>query len=62
MKFYHIGVWQYRYDPSTKCWWAAEYDAEGNQIGEAIDSYAKDDIIRSVKMEINAALLAAKGA
>jgi len=36
--------WEYWYDSSTRCWWAARFDAEGNQINEAINAYTKAEI------------------
>lgn len=36
------------YDRHTRCWWAAEFDAEGNQIGAAEHAYTRDEILSQV--------------
>ena len=32
------------YDRRTRCWWAAEFDNDGNQIGPAEHSYTREGI------------------
>lgn len=54
MKIHHHkspnGVrYQYWYDRSTRCWWAIQTDAEGNQVNDAVDAYTKTEIIRAIK-------------
>lgn len=48
MNIYRFGMIQYWYDRSTRCWWAAEFDADGNQEGDAVHAYTKDEITREV--------------
>ena len=40
--------YEYWYDRSTRVWYAAEVDAEGN-LGETIHEYTKREIIRSIE-------------
>ena len=51
MKIRRIGNVQYWYDGNAgvRCWWAAEFDAEGNQVGDAVDAYTKDEIVQIAK-------------
>ena len=51
MKTHYLGQWQYWYDRSTRCWWAATFDSEGNQTCPAIDAYTKAEIIQSIKIQ-----------
>lgn len=44
---------EYWYDPSTRCWWAIKVDAEGNQVGAALDAYTKREIRRLAAQLIN---------
>jgi len=39
---------EYWYDHSTSCWWAAQFDEGGNQIGDAVDSYDKTGIMHAL--------------
>jgi hypothetical protein len=41
---YGLNGWQYWYDPTTRCWWAAIYDPYGNQQGAAIHAYTRSEI------------------
>jgi hypothetical protein len=43
--------WQYWYDRPTRSWWAAIFDAEGNQTNEAVFAYTKEEILRDVSGE-----------
>lgn len=54
MKIYKIEDWEYWYDRSamSKCWWAARFDAEGNQTNDAIHAYSKDDIVNAINSQI----------
>lgn len=54
-KVYRLGEWEYWYDSSTRCWWAAVMDAAGNQVGDAMDAYSKREILLIVE---NPAMLA----
>ena len=47
--YYGLNGWQYWYDRMTRAWWAAIFDAEGNQVGDAIHAYTKAEI----EMEIS---------
>ena len=49
----NIGNFQYWYDKHYKCWFAATYDADGNQLSAAIDAYTKDEIIKYISIELN---------
>lgn len=49
MKIYQLRDWEYWYDRSTRCWWAARLDASGYQIGEAINAYTKAEILQLIK-------------
>ena len=44
--------WEYWYDYTTKCWFCARFDSEGNQDGDAMDAYTKREIIEIVNIEI----------
>ena len=44
MKIYKKGDYEYWYDRPTRSWWCAEYDKEGNQIGDADARYTKREI------------------
>ena len=45
MTIHHAGDGvQYWYDRSTRCWWAARFDAAGNQIGNADHGYSRREI------------------
>ena len=39
---------QYWYDNRVRCWFAMPVDGEGNQIGNAIDSYTKAGLLSCV--------------
>lgn len=45
MNIYRVGMVEYWYTRSYRCWWCAEYDAEGNQVGDAEHAYTKEEII-----------------
>lgn len=52
MKTYNAANgWQYWYDssPGQRVWYAAKFDAEGNQISYSINAYSKADIISMAK-------------
>jgi len=53
MKIYKLtdGI-EYWYDNSYKTWYAAKFDAEGNQIGDSINSYQKADIIWQAQRDL----------
>lgn len=55
MKIHNLqdGV-QYWYDKSTRCWWAARFDASGNQIGKAIDAATRAEIVRLARAYLQA--------
>jgi hypothetical protein len=45
MTIHHAGDGvQYWYDRGTRCWWAARFDAAGNQIGNADHGYSRREI------------------
>ena len=44
MKIYKKGDYEYWYDRPTRSWWCAEYDKEGNQVGDADCAYTKREI------------------
>ena len=51
MKIYRLpGGIEYWYDRSTRCWYAAPYDAEGNQLEATVDAYTKEGILRVIKI------------
>lgn len=35
---------QFWYDRQTRCWWAARFDEDGNQIGQAVHAYTRQEI------------------
>ena len=45
MKIYKRGNYEYWYDRSTRCWYCAKFDKEGNKIGDASGAYTKPEII-----------------
>ena len=51
MKTYALRDWLYWYDRASRCWWAAQHDAEGNQIGEALNAATRPLIITYIEME-----------
>ena len=52
MNVYSFGMIEYWYDRSTRCWWAREVDANGDQVGEADHAYTRDEILgRVLNME-----------
>lgn len=53
MKVYELAHWQYWYDRTYKCWYAAEFNTKGDQVSECIDSYTKTEIIDLILKEIN---------
>lgn len=48
MNVYKFGMIEYWYTRSYRCWWCAEYDEEGNQVGDADHAYTKDEILARV--------------
>ncbi len=42
--YYGLNGWEYWYDRTTRCWWAAIFDADKNQVGDAINTYTKAEI------------------
>lgn len=50
MKIHHLtnGV-QFWYDRATRCWWAARFDAEGNQVGQAEHAASRREIEQIAK-------------
>lgn len=44
MKTYHLNNWQYWYDRGHQTWYAAKFDKEGNQQGDAVFAFNKEDI------------------
>jgi len=51
MKIRYAGNWQYWYDRPTRSWWAATFDAEGNQTNEAIFAYTRIEIENEIRKE-----------
>lgn len=54
-KVYKTGTYQYWYDRSTKCWWMANFDDDGNQVGDAVDAYTKREILSEIRKARQAA-------
>lgn len=52
MKVYKYKSYEYWYDRSYKTWFAIKVDAFGNQIGNAIDAYTKQDIVKYIDLEL----------
>lgn len=52
MKIHTIRIgdrtFEYWYDRSTRCWWAAEFGDDLNQIGDAQHAYSKDEILQQI--------------
>jgi len=49
MKIYtNIEGFEYWYDRSYRCWFAARVDAEGN-LGQTVDAYTKPEIVEIIK-------------
>jgi hypothetical protein len=59
MKIYTKNNWQYWFDrsPGQNVWYAAKFDAEGNQISDAFHAHSKNEIQYLIEMEINHDLL-----
>ena len=51
MKIYKKNNYEYWYDRSTRCWWAAMFE-NGCQIGESFNCYTKEDIEDWIDSEI----------
>lgn len=51
MKIYTKDDWQYWYDRSYRCWFAARYDLQGNQLGDSIFAYSKKQLELYIDME-----------
>ena len=53
MKVYKLKntQWQYWYDRSYRCWFAAEFDKEGNQLATAIDAYSLDELLDCIRIQ-----------
>ena len=49
MKIYKQGSWQYWYDKAYRCWFAAQFDTDGNQIGDSINAYSKQEILNEIE-------------
>ena len=54
-KVYKTGTYEYWYDRSTKCWWMANFDDDGNQVGDAVDAYTKREILSAIRQARQAA-------
>lgn len=52
MKVYKYKSYEYWYDRSYRTWYAIKLDAEGNQIGDAIDAYTKQEIVKYIEMDL----------
>jgi hypothetical protein len=54
LKIYKLTVgnrqYEYWYERSHRCWYAAEVDQMGN-LGESIQEYRKDQIVRSIQCD-----------
>lgn len=37
--------YQYYYDRQTACWWGYWTDVQGNQLGEAIHAFKKENLL-----------------
>jgi phage terminase large subunit-like protein len=46
--------WQMYYDRATRAWWAYEIDAEGNQIGDAVSAYTREECKEAAASEASA--------
>lgn len=51
MKIYKLHAYEYWYDRSYRSWYAIKLDEEGNQVGEALFAYTKEEIISYIEME-----------
>lgn len=50
MKIHHApGGVQYWHDRSTRCWWAAMFDASGDQVGQAIHACTRQEIEEAIR-------------
>jgi hypothetical protein len=45
MKIHKYKDYELWYDRTTRCWFAAKFDSNGYQIGDAIDAYTKQELI-----------------
>lgn len=52
MKVYKYKSYEYWCDRSHRTWYAIRLDSEGNQVGDAIDAYTKQDIVRYIDLEL----------
>jgi hypothetical protein len=48
VKTYRLRDVRYWFDRETRVWWAARYDADGNQIGNAVHAATRDGIRREI--------------
>jgi hypothetical protein len=44
MKTHYVRNVRYWYDRPTRCWWAAQFDDAGNQMGDAVYAATRDGI------------------
>lgn len=49
MKVHKLQDCQYWYDRAFRCWFAARFDCEGNQVGECVDAYTKAEIVQLIE-------------
>ena len=49
MKIYKMKNYEFWYDKNTRCWWAAKYDKNHNQIGDAFHAYTKEEIKNEIR-------------
>jgi len=52
MKVYIQGVWGEWYDRSYRTWYAAKFDKQGNQIGDSIFAFTKQEIKEYINLDI----------
>lgn len=50
MKIHTYKNWQYWYDRAYRCWFAIRVDSNGNQVGDCIDAYDKDGILKGIEI------------
>lgn len=53
MKIYKLNDFEYWYNRSYHTWYAIRLDAEGNQVGDALFAYSKEQIKLYIEMEYN---------
>jgi len=52
MKVYIQGVWGEWYDRSYRTWYAAKFDKQGNQSGDSIFAFTKQEIKEYINVDI----------